>query len=246
MRSGAGWLVVITTAAAGVALAHAQPTGMSSTPSPSQNTPAPAQPRTSTDNTTANRAAAAANQAPPQLGAAGVALNGGTAPGAGIALDGGGPGAGVALDGGTGAGIALDGGLGGGIALQPQPRVAATQPVTAPQQAAQPGTTDTSTQTVRMVTPGGFVVPVPQQPAATQQQQGGGMPLPGGAVVVQGYGMSPAGVPILAPGSDGGADNSTLSGAGPTVSPGPAVGGGPEVGTGPEIGPDAGVGIGIR
>ena len=235
MRSGAGWLVVITTAAAGVALAQAQPTGMSSTPSPSQNTPAPAQPRTSTDNTIANRAAAAANQSPPQFGAAGVALNGGTAPGAG-----------VALDGGTGAGIALDGGLGGGIALQPQPRVAATQPVTAPQQAAQPGTTDTSTQTVRMVTPGGFVVPVPQQPAATQQQQGGGMPLPGGAVVVQGYGMSPAGVPILAPGSDGGADNSTLSGAGPTVSPGPAVGGGPEVGTGPEIGPDAGVGIGIR
>ncbi len=185
MRSGAGWLVVITTAAAGVALAQAQPTGMSSTPSPG-------------------------------------------------------------LDGGAGAGIALDGGVGGGVALQPQPRVAATQPVTAPQQAAQPGTTDTNTQTARMVTPGGFVVPVPQQPAATQQQ-GGGTPLPGGAVVVQGYGMSPAGVPILAPGlSDGGADTSTLSGAGPTVSPGPAVGAGPEVGTGPEIGSDAGVGIGIR
>jgi hypothetical protein len=131
----------------------------------------------------------------------------------------------------------LDGGADSGVALQPQPRSAATQPVTPPQPAVQPGTTDT-TPTARMVTPGGFVVPVPQQ-----QQQGGGTPLPGG-VVVQGYGMSPAGVPILAPGlSDGGADNSTLSGAGPTVSPGPVVGAGPEVGTGPEIGPDAGIGI---
>lgn len=85
---------------------------------------------------------------------------------------------------------------------------------------------------------------------ALAQAQPSGMSSPpsagpdGGVVVVRGYGMSPLGIPILAPGpSDGGGDTSTLSGAGPTVSPGPVVGAGPQVGAGPEIGPDAGIGI---
>jgi hypothetical protein len=96
-------------------------------------------------------------------------------------------------------------------------RQPAPQPVTPPQ----PGTTAVQP----MATPGG------------QQQQppgaAGTQPLPGGAVIMGGYG------PTLVQ-TDGGGDTSTLSGPGPNVSTGPTVGSGPEVGA-PEVGADAGI-----
>jgi hypothetical protein len=102
-----------------------------------------------------------------------------------------------------------------------------------------PGAAVTGQASERMVTPGGFVVPVPQQsnqqqPQSSQPQTGAGggtQALPGG-VMYGGYGAAPA-----APAGD----TSTLSGAGPSVSPGPVVGSGPTVGTGPEVGADAGI-----